>query len=455
MKILCSIIIQLLAALAVFAGGQGDNTSDTEAWNDGVEYYRAGDVTNALRVLRPLMLTRRYAARSAEVVAKLECERGNLEEAAIAAQIALRANPNDARASRNFARAVSRLAETREMKRVEDALKAAKGRAPDAIMLDAAHEARRLLDEIGGYTTNNATRVVDLSGSISERAQRLSDMLIPVKVALCQAVTNDEQAATISIQIDQAISKTRMAARLAEDIDPGAYSAISDVEHDCTRFLKMTILPPDAMVEDLLAQSNAWQDVQSFNGRDWQKDALDYTRAFRAKFPAWSLAYEQQAQSDTNRPPFTAEDQAKVAVLATELEKLQMECVDAPLPSNQERATDIIRQIVELLPKGGNQSGQGGKDGSQGTQESQPDSSNQDGAQEQEGGANRVQDQDMQESEVGDQVGADNEECADDSGSAKEIETILRKAQERNDEHEADKKARMRKAPLPPNERDW
>ena len=61
----------------------------------------------------------------------------------------------------------------------------------------------------------------------------------------------------------------------------------------------------------------------------------------------------------------------------------------------------------------------------------------------------------MQESEVGDQVGADNEECADDSGSAKEIETILRKAQERNDEHEADKKARMRKAPLPPNERDW
>ena len=29
------------------------------------------------------------------------------------------------------------------------------------------------------------------------------------------------------------------------------------------------------------------------------------------------------------------------------------------------------------------------------------------------------------------------------------------KAQERNDEHEAKKKALMRKAPLPPNEKDW
>ena len=36
-----------------------------------------------------------------------------------------------------------------------------------------------------------------------------------------------------------------------------------------------------------------------------------------------------------------------------------------------------------------------------------------------------------------------------------ELEATLKKAQERNDEHEAEKKARMRKAPLPPNERDW
>ena len=37
----------------------------------------------------------------------------------------------------------------------------------------------------------------------------------------------------------------------------------------------------------------------------------------------------------------------------------------------------------------------------------------------------------------------------------KEIEAVLKKAQERNDEHEAQKRARARKARLPPNERDW
>ena len=37
----------------------------------------------------------------------------------------------------------------------------------------------------------------------------------------------------------------------------------------------------------------------------------------------------------------------------------------------------------------------------------------------------------------------------------KEIENVLKKAQERSDEHEAQKKAREMRRRLPPNERDW
>ena len=48
---------------------------------------------------------------------------------------------------------------------------------------------------------------------------------------------------------------------------------------------------------------------------------------------------------------------------------------------------------------------------------------------------------------------ADEEE--EENPEDQEIEAVLKKAQERSDEHEAEKKARMRKAPLPPNERDW
>ena len=37
----------------------------------------------------------------------------------------------------------------------------------------------------------------------------------------------------------------------------------------------------------------------------------------------------------------------------------------------------------------------------------------------------------------------------------KEVEALIRKALERSEEHDRDKRDRMRKAPLSPNERDW
>ena len=87
-------LLAIFAAAALAAAFAGDaERTDGEVWNEGVEYYRAGDVTNALRVLRPLMLSKTHGPRAAEVVAKLEHDRGNLEEAAVAAQIALRAAP--------------------------------------------------------------------------------------------------------------------------------------------------------------------------------------------------------------------------------------------------------------------------------------------------------------------------------------------------------------------------
>jgi hypothetical protein len=194
-------------------------------------------------------------------------------------------------------------------------------------------------------------------------------------------------------------------------------------------------------------------DVEQFNGRSWQQDALDYTRAFRAKFPAWARAYEQQAQSDTNKPPFTAEDQAKISALATELEKLQMECVEKSLPPSQEEAVRIINEIRELLPKdnnGGGQSQQNQDQQQKNDQNQQQNQQNQDQQQQQQDqqqseDENKDDDKDKEEPDEGDQQDSEDQE----------VEAVLKKAQERSDEHEAEKKARMRKAPLPPNERDW
>ena len=447
----------ILALAFLLAAAEPSVQTDGEAWNEGVEYYRAGDVTNALRVLRPLLLSRTHGARAAEVVAKLEFEKGDLEEAASAAQIALRAAPDDPKANRNFTRATDRLPAVREEEHLKAVLKAAEGKDPGALLLAATKDCRALMAESGTYRTNRAEKAVALADALSKRAERLADAWIPVRELIAQSVTNEEQAATISAQIEAARKKTKESAQKLGDLDPEAYPLLSDAENDFTRFVKLTVMPPAAMEEDLVAQSNAWMDVDAFNGRGWQQEALDYTRAFRAKFPAWAKAYEQQAQSDTNKPPFTAEDQAKVSALATELEKLQIGCVDKSLPPDQEEALRIINEIRELLPKdksGGGQSQQQQQKNNQEQQnqqqqkqnDQQQNQQNQDQQQDQNNGQDEKDDQ-----QKDDQEGDEGEENPEDQ----EIEAVLKKAQERSDEHEAEKKARMRKAPLPPNERDW
>ena len=443
--------------------------TDSEVWNEGVEQYRAGDVTNALGTLRPLMLSKTHGPRAAEVVAAISHRRAhepgsedalkNLEESAAAAQIALRAAPDDARSNRNFTRATDGLAEMRESKRIDAILKAAAGRDPGGMLLDSAYEARKLMDESLKYRERPAAEAVAAADRLAARAEKLVDSWIPVRSAVCQAVTNEEQAATIMQQLDEANARTADAAKALGDMADDAYPSLACAEADMTRFLKMTALPPTAMREDLVAQSNAWQDVEAFNGRDWQHEALDFTQAFRARFPAWAREYEERAQSDTNMAPFTAEAQAEISRLSTELEKLQLSCCETPMPPSQEEAVSIIGRILELLPK---EKGGGGQNCQNPDKDKSGDNQDNDAKndKEKDGGEDEEQ---KQEEEPQEQEGEQKEDEKEDKGEKeeeepadeKEIEAMLKKAQERNDEHEAEIKARMRKAPLPPNARDW
>ena len=457
----------VLSAVSVLAE---ETVSDREVWNEGVSLYEQGNATNAVKVLEPLMYSlqasarnnsgeREFCARVAELVAKLKHEAGDREGAAVAARIALWARPDDARTNRNFTRATDGLKDAREAKHVSDVLASAKDKDPGNMLFEATRDARAVMTEAGSYRTNVAARAVALADSLARRAEKLADVWIPVRETIARSVTNEEMAATIVMQLQQAQEKTKKAAKELGDLDAEAYGTMSSVEHDFTRFLKLTIQPPAAMGEDLVAQSNAWQDVETFNNRPWQPDALDYTRAFRSKFPAWAQAYEQQAKADTNMPPFTAEAQQKISGLATELEKIQIECSQKELPPKQEEAVKIIQEILKLLPpqKGGG-GGQGNpppqnqqqKDQQKDQQKQQDQQQNQDQQQD----SDQQQDQDPQE-QPKDENSKDEQKSDEDQKEDQELEAVLKKAQERNDEHEADKKARMRKAPLPPNERDW
>ena len=374
MKLIFLVSGMVIGNLLIAASEDGAR-SDSELWNDGVEYYRVGDTTNALQKLKSLMspTNKKYESRAAEVVAKLEYDRGNYEEAANAAHIALLRNPEDARINRNFTRAVDRLPEEREKKRIENILKAAQGKDPSAIMREATYDARKLMTEAGTYRTNNAEKAVAIADRLAVKAEKLTDVWLPVREAIAQSVTNQEQAASIMAQIESAQAKMVKATSELSDLDGNAYATLSDAENDFTRFMKMVAPPPAAIDEDIIAQSNAYLDVEVFNNRPWQQEALDFTRAFRAKFPAWARAYEQQAQSDTNKPPFTAEDQAKISALATEIEKLQLECCEKHLPADQEKVIGMLGEIRELLPKDNS----GGKGGAQNQPQPQQDNNQQ------------------------------------------------------------------------------
>jgi cobalamin biosynthesis protein CobT len=196
---------------------------------------------------------------------------------------------------------------------------------------------------------------------------------------------------------------------------------------------------------------------------------LDFARAFRAKFPAWAQAYEQQAQSDTNKPPFTKEAQAVISALATEVEKAVIG-LDAPADSaagkprkgggddanravKQFEVLAKLERIRELLPKDGNGGGQ--------NQNNQNDQNRQDGQNNQDGQNDKQPDGDSQENDQPEKSEGEQKPEEKQPESAREekddgqVEDMIRKAQERSDEHDAEKKARMKNAPLPPNERDW
>ena len=469
--------LALILTCAVAAAAPADEEAPTaaaEVWNSGVDSYRAGDTTNALAILRPLMLSRTHGARAAEVVAKIEYDAArepgsaealkHLEEAAAAAQIALRATPDDPRANANFTRATDGLKSLRETKRVNDILAAAKGKSPESILQSGMREARKVLAETaaaGENETVDAAELVRKYDNLSSRVAKLADSWLPVKEAIAAAVTNQTEAAEISARVDAVRQKTADAAVKLEDMDDSARYGLAEAEQEFTDFFKMVAMPPTSIREDLLTQSNAWQDVAIECERPWQNEALDYTRAFRAKFPMWAREYEQQAAADTNKPPFTAEAQAEISDLSTRLEKLQIECVAEALPPKQEEAVEIIRRIIELMPdeKSGGQGGQNQQQNQQDKQDKQDkqekndsdkdDSRNQDGQ-------NDEQQQQQEEEKPDDGKEAGEEPQPDEkSQDEKEVEALLRKAQERNDEHEEDKKARARKARLPPNSRDW
>ena len=462
--------------------------TDGQIWNRGVDMYRAGNHTNALSVIRPLILSKTHGVRASELAGAIEFAEGqkhgreeieksllSMESAASDFQWALRSDPENRRMNRNLTRALDRLPELREQVRVEKVMKTLGRQDPSALLGSGVRDVRALLKEFPSALTNEARRTVSMCDSMAKRAESLSDMWIAVKMGVAQSVTNEQQAMTINAQVEDARTATEAAAVALSDINPDAVDHLKKAENSFTRFWKLAILPPEACDESMLAQTNELLDAVNEYGRDWQREALEFTQAFRAKFPVWAQAYEQQAQADTNKPPFTKEAQAEISALATEVEKIQIGlAAAAPEESKVGRrgggkaadraakqldALKKLARIRELLPKDGNG---GGQNQDRQNHENQTQSNSQDKNKDKDNQTNQQQNQDQSRQQEQQENEDERKEQKEKPSDAKEhekkdeqVEDVLRRAQERSDQHDADKKARMKKSPLPANERDW
>ena len=446
--------------------------TDGEVWNIGVEYWRAGDMTNALSTLRPLMLSKTHGARASEIVGAIQHMRmkeaaatdpaaasAAAEDAASAMQISLRASPDDPRMQRNFTRAADRVAELREEAHVKSVLAASQGQGPDQQLGAAVKQARTMMESAAGVLTNEAPRALAMSESMAREAERLADVWIPLKEnmvqAMAQSATNQQQLAYAVNEIEAAREATKKAAVSLADLDPAAQTQLAQAETALTRFWKMFVMPPAAVDEGIQAQTNAFIDAKKINGRPWSAEALDFTRAFRARFPMWAQQYEQQAQADTNKPPFTKEAQAEINALAGEVEKLQIANVKAEDPPSMLEALKKLERIRELLPKDKNGGGQNNQNQDQQNNQNQRQNKDQDKDKDDKQDQQQDKQDQQQNQQEQKQEEKQGEEKKEQPPKDEEVEALLQKAKDRNDQHENEKKARMKKVPLSPNERDW
>ena len=338
---------------------QTTNLDDREIWNMGVDYYRAGDYTNALATLKPLMLSRTHGARASELVGAIlnagakadlaqaksaqgvHAEDATLaplrravsarDEGAWAMQRALRAAPDDPRANRNYTRAMDGLKELRDELHVEEVLAKAKGKDPKALMADAAREALAILREQESVLTNEAGVAIARSEALAKRAEKLADALIPLKRTVLESVTNEQQAAERVGDVEATRDATLRAADQLADLSADASLSLSTSENAFHRYWKGLLDPAGALTEAVGAQSNAVARAEKVNGRDWQQEALDFTQIFGARFPEW---VKQQCAQDTatssNEPPYTVHVAEEIAKAAQGIVKTQQALLKEP-----------------------------------------------------------------------------------------------------------------------------
>ncbi|MBQ9430178.1 MAG: VWA domain-containing protein, partial [Kiritimatiellae bacterium] len=360
------------------ARGADRDEADQYRYNAAYAYWKAGNIKDASETLVMLLDSKRYGANAGELLGLVRMEAAKaagaespeekLEAQELAArgfQRALRDTPKDERRNRNLTRAVSSLPELRENAHVAKVMKEKGQTPPQQLISEMLQEQRSIMRDATGVFTNSAASMIEKSEVLAKRQEKQSDLWIPLKQALTQAVTNQQQLAQVLKQVELVRDSMKGSAEAWRDVLPEAESESAQSEPPVYNFWKM-MAPPDAVLdEDIMCQSNTVKslDLPWYEHRDTQRESFDLSAMFRERFPQWAEQYRQQAQSNTNMPPFSEEDQLKVDKLVEHAQSIQKELVENVNPdaneesrrSLREQALNDLLEARSLLPRQANQ----------------------------------------------------------------------------------------------------
>lgn len=441
MKLHRHLLAALLSVLLASASAEEGLSHESEVWNAGVDACLAGDLTNAVEILRPLEGSKSHGARVAAVIAKAEYEAAraetnlvprieHLEAAAAAAQTALRANPSDTRLKDNLALATAELPALREERHLKDLLSSSAKKDPVSLLKKSLTDVRAVLADAESMMMLPPEDRIARGEALERRTKGLSDVCLVMKELAKGREGGAEQAVAL---LDKLREETLDAARRLGDLDAEAETSVTKVEAQATEFYRALLDAWSALSEDLNSQSNACKGVADIGRRSWQVDALAYTQGFRAKFPQWAEQYEQSRQADTNAPPLTAEVRQQIESLAEQLAQEQEACCQAPDSARQEKAADLIRQIMALKPQSPNKPQQ--------QPQNQRQDQQQDPQQQQDQQQQKKEESDSQEQKDGQQNEQDqgSQDKQDDQKGEKDDEAESQKGEE--DQKDEDRQA--------------
>lgn len=461
------------AALFLDAANRCDDPERARSlkYDSALASYKAGDLDAASSALSSIYSYPRQTA-AAELFGATELARAYgttavtnaavkaeaLERASDGFANALRATPDDTRAKRNLARAASGIGAAREAARIEAALAKHGGKPPQALIGEILSTERSLLRDVAKASeSDDAEGVISALEDAAERQREASYIWMPLEPYILEGLTNDEDRAYLTGLVRDAREAMHNSADLLDDLSPEAYPNISLAENIAYDFWTAAADPPALIAEDILVQTNAYVSPSAslYPTRDDWEEAYRLTFNFALRFPKWAEQVIQQRQADTNAPPFTAENAAKINELAEELKWLQNDALKNPEPSNRRSAAlealDKLEKIKKLLPKNKSQSQP--QQQQQQQQQDQQDQQNQDQQDQQQEQQQEQQDNQQQEQNEEQSQEQQQEQAAE--ASDKDIDEALRKALEREKEHDRDKQRRMRSFPLSPGARDW